>query len=232
MAIVVAGSPVRNRAWIVGRSIHGLRAAGANEFFYLVNDCEDDTEDVLWQEGADFKVLNTGEPGWHRGNRKKGWHGDMRYQFDNLAKVRNAWREHLLEFYPEATHYWSCDSDIVPDADCLQYLLDADKPCIGARIPSGQVSFNFMLGRDDEGPRRNREEHEYVKRKEPFEVTLTGACMLIRRDVLESVQWDYHQRGEDIPFSEACTKLGYGPWLHPLARGTHYMGDTPDEVWR
>lgn len=230
MTFVVAGGPVRDRGWIVGRSADALRAAGADALFYFANDCSDDTEDVLLAKSVDFRSLHTGKEGYCRGVRREGWKGHN-HAFDHLADMRNLWAEQALAIYPQATHFWSCDSDILPDPDCLQKLLAADKPCIGAYVRNSPISFNFTLGMDEEGARRNGQETEASKGSEPFEVTLTGACMLIRRDVLERTRWGYHKRGEDHIFAQSCIAQGYGLWFHPKARGAHHMGQTPDEVW-
>lgn len=227
--MIVAGGPVRDRGWIVGRSIDALRENGVEHLFYLANDCSDDTEAVLASKLVFIRGITTGNPGYWRGERREGWAG-YRYEFAHLAEMRNQWRESVLDLYPEATHFWSCDSDILPKPDCLKLLLAADKPCIGAYVRNSPVSFNFTLGRDAEGARRDGRETEWSEKTEPFEVTLTGACMLIRRDVLENVKWGDHPRGEDHIFAQQCIDKGYGLWFHPLARGVHHMGQTPDEV--
>jgi hypothetical protein len=229
-AFVVAGGPVRDRGWIVGSSIDALSANGADALFYLANDCQDNTETILYQKGVRYETVKTGKEGYCRGERREGWKGH-RYVFDHLADMRNLWADYALDLYPQATHFWSCDSDIAPDEDCLPLLLEADKPCIGARVRNSPVAYNFMLGMDSGGARRSGGEAQALESTEPFEVTLTGACFLIRRDVLESTDWGFHDRGEDLVFSQGCIDQGHGLWLHPRARCTHYMGQTPDEVW-
>ena len=37
--------------------------------------------------------------------------------------------------WPQATHLWVVDSDILPAPDCLEKLLEVDQPVVGAYVP-------------------------------------------------------------------------------------------------
>lgn len=247
---VVAGCPVRNRGWIVEDHADALTDQSTlpppNRIFYLVNDCEEDdlTEDTLGQlvyEGRDwisFEVFNTGHPGWHRGSREDGWKTGPHptYHEDNCAnnaRVRNRWIERALKLWPQATHLWSVDSDVLPKKDCLERLLAADKDIVAAVVRNGERAYNFMLDWIDFEPARTGHEADAVAGDAPFPVSLLGACVLIRREVLVReplVRFAAHPRGEDFPFCEAARLAGYQLWVEPRARTEHWMGK--DEVWR
>lgn len=229
---VVAGGPIRNRGWIVSKSIDAILANGVEQLYYLVNDCEDDTIEVLERyPQVTYQVWNTGYHGWQRGSKELGGQDPNRYSYDNLAKLRNKWAQSLLAFFPEATHAWNVDSDIAPGPGSLKLLLESGKPAIANAVPCSPSACNFTLGKDDLGARRNGQELLRINDREPFVVTVTGACMLLSREVLENCKWSDHFRSEDNSICMEMAEKGYGPWLHPLARGTHYMSPDPKTHW-
>lgn len=220
MAFVVAGGPVRNRGWVVGSHIAALRANGVDRVFHLVNDCEDDTEAVVRGAGEDYAVRNTGVRGWHRfGHDPETFPKRYKYDIENLARLRNAWAELALASWPEATHLWSCDSDVLPEPGALDLLLALDKPAVAAPVRNGLAHWSFcgMLG--DE---RHLTHMLLPETNEPFRVDLTGACFLIRRDVFEAgVRWRATDMGEDAGFALECRERGIEQWVEPRAHTTH-----------
>lgn len=239
---VVAGCPAKNRAWALPRWYAALMAQPQlwrkpDAVFVLLNDSDDDSEILLnemsvassWLRDTphlSYGVVNTGDPGYDRIY--------PRYSTANLATVRNYWIERALHRWPELTHLWSCDSDVLPDADVLEKLLASDKPVIAAVVANhatGSV-FNYFTGEDADGPRRHGLDSILWSMAEvPFEVTMTGACVLIRRDVLDAgVRYADHARGEDVAWSKAASEAGFPLYVHPKALTSHLQKD--NTVWR
>lgn len=239
---VVACCPARNRAWALPRWYASLSAQSRRPDAALVlsNDCSDDTKHVLRQ-----LQRGSGLPGrleLHRGiyntYTSSGSERDStpKYDIANLAAVRNECVAQCLKEYRQLTHLWSVDSDVVPDADVLSLLLAADVPIVAAVVRNSDAAgvFNYMCGwqrpygnGDDNVnvlPRRDGSESSKLERTEPFVVTVTGACVLIRRDVIDAgVRYDAHPQGEDVAWSLDAQRHGYMLAVHPLARTSHYM---------
>jgi len=223
----MVASPVRNRAWILPEFLAALRALDhpppCLSFYFLANDCTDASVDILraWDApGSAVRVeeRSTGVVGWNRYQ----W---PRYDFDNLANLRN----HIVARFLEsaATHLFSVDSDIVVPPSALRELLVADRPVV-----AGVIS-NFPGVPVEESPAHNfmfRSGNLYAhSRTVPagvFEVDVTGAVVLIRRDVLEAgVRYAAHGWGEDIAFCEHARRRGFHLWAHGGVRCEHRMED-------
>jgi GT2 family glycosyltransferase len=249
---IVAGGPVRNRGWIIGRHLDSLAAqtVAPGAIFHLLNDSSDETEAVYQgSEWADcYEVFNTGHPGWSRGTRASGWRetddGTLLRNADayaNLARVRNRWIDRALKYHPQATHLWSVDSDVLPDPDVLEKLLTADEAVVAAVVRNSERTYNFMQNYEYGEPQRSGMEDSYVRNVSPeatFEVTLLGACVLIRREVVSDRDWGAHCRfgphpiGEDVPFCQAAQAAGFKLWLEPRARTRHFMDGPGKEPLR
>jgi len=177
-----------------------------------------------------------------------------RRRIDRLAYLRNYYVDRFLAEFPNATHLWSVDSDVLPDPDVLARLLRADRAIVGARVrnspaPEGRA-YNFWMGWDYRSPivprpRRVGTEHEYVDVYDDlvdptdrvvssnplYMVSLIGACVLIRRDVLESgVRYADDRDGEDIPFCKAARTREYSIYIDLGARTSHVQRDGSE--WR
>lgn len=251
---VVAGCPVRNRAWIIERHVAAVKEqAPRPTCFYLVNDSDDRTEQFLYEcmPGAldDYEVFDTNHQGYTRTGEHR-YHDD---QHANLASLRNHWIERALELYPQASHLWMVDSDVVPDPDCLEKLLAADKDIVAGVVRNGDGAWNFMTvselvhGVGDVPTRTRVDEVNLHHETDPFEVSLLGACVLVKREVLErktqekaeffdatifyqpsvpAVRFWSHPRGEDFTWCSAAKAAGFDLWLQPLARTMHWMSET------
>jgi GT2 family glycosyltransferase len=194
----------------------------------------------LWTVHAER--YDTGHPHYERGS---GYTVD---HHANLASVRNRWIERALAQWPQATHLWMVDSDVLPEPDCLALLLAADKDVVAAPVRNGEKAWNFMSGyRHHEGsvePVRMPGEAEMLAAGAlPFEVALLGACTLVRRAVLDTwigvdpavgvntphqppqplVRFAPHPRGEDLAFCAAARAAGYQLFVEPRARTAHWM---------
>jgi hypothetical protein len=250
---VVACIPIRNRAWIVERQLAAFQAQRFERMvgFYLAGDCEDDTLGRLARRPAvTVEVFDTGCPAWHRSR-------EPRYSLNdhaNLALVYNRMIDRALELWPQATHLWLCDSDVVPEPDCLRLLLEADKDVISAVVALGpEGPWNFMCEENPvskEAERSGTEETLLELVRYPFPVTFLSACTLVKREVLETLtrvtgyfdssnvdmktrdgcRFAPHPHSHDFPFVASLRAAGYYLWVHPLARTAHHISET--EVYR
>jgi hypothetical protein len=235
---VIAATIARNRAWILPTWLRAVssQTIPPDAIYILLNDCTDDSRRVILENAPDsvplfVQEMNTGETGWDR--------IEPRYSTANIAKLRNEMVDRVLRRWPGATHIWSVDSDVEPAADCLELLLGEDRSIMAAVVRNGDKVWNFMCGLERKGenlePTRYGDEGlrlEYLS--ETFSVYLLGACVLIRRGVLESddpVRYGANPRGEDFPFCSLALEIGYSLFVHPLARTRHHMrqGEAPLE---
>lgn len=227
--MIVAGGIVRNRAWILPRHLEAVTLNGPARLFYVTGDNDDDTVGKLrdWQydeftEGGPEKLRyhlhDTGFPGWHRS-------GEPRYSSENMAPLRNLWGEEAVRRWPQLTHLWVVDSDVLPAADVLSRLLALNRPIAGAWVPGCTPCEGWSYERG-----RAVRSHWEERRGEPFRATMLGGCYLIRRDAWDAgLRWSPHPQGEDGGFGDSARKLGLEMWADPLARCEHVMEEPKEK---
>lgn len=129
------------------------------------------------------------------------------------------------------THLLTLDSDVEPPINTLKRLLACDAAlasgCYRLHMPSGLkwASHEFRAGKyylHDKLP----------DEKNPFWADAGGAgCLLIRRDVLEQMQWpwfkwtefeDGTQQSEDVYFFKKCNAAGLQVRFDPQVICRHY----------
>jgi hypothetical protein len=127
------------------------------------------------------------------------------------------------------------DSDVIVPPHALHELVAADKPVVAgviANLPGLSVeespAHNFLFRCGD------LYRHERTVPEGVFEVDLTGAVVLIRRDVVEAgVRYEGRRSGEDVGFCEQAKAKGFRLWCHGGVRCDHRMNDpaqpTPSE---
>lgn len=220
MTRVVVGCPTRHRGHLLPRWCDAVRK-GTVAAALLAND---DPHFVAQKDALlcvrpelygwlRFMRVTTGEPGWHR--------IAPRYNMANLARLRNVLVDFVHAVDRDFTHFWSCDSDVIPDAGCLEKLLALDVPVAAAVVENGNTAWNFIIG-----DRRNASEPGALRAGEPFRVAMTGACYLIRRDVLDAgVRYGDNPRGEDFEFCRSAREKGFDLWVVPGATTQHLMED-------
>ena len=150
---------------------------------------------------------------------------DIRYiavQGQPIDQVRNRLMRHLLMDY-ECTHILMLDSDVVPPDDIVDLLLECDAPIASAIVPimlQGAIVAN--VGKD------SKFLVNWSGIDKPFDVDVCGAgCVLIRRDVAETVPWPWFRDredktqnsriGEDVYFCHKAGKYGFTIKAHPDA---------------
>lgn len=228
--LVAVGCPIRNREWILPRYLGALGRlqypVDRLRFGFIVNDCQDRTEELLraWDRKPHIEVVDLGFPAWTR---------SQGYSLANLARLRN----HLLEWFisSEAAYLFSVDSDILVPPDSLQRLVAHDRPVISLIVcntperrlrsqrplRAGRLAYNIMRLDEDGQPVHL---YDQYPRGGLFEVAITGAACLIRRDVLEAgTRYAYHPLGEDVFFCQEARRRGFSIWCDSRIQGRHEM---------
>lgn len=204
MAKVFIGAPVRNRAWVLGRHLDSLMAQDVDkEFKYILNDSEDETEQILIDQGIPYVTHNLG---------KKYGHVRGQYSYGNLALLRNILLHEFLQ--SDCDYLLSIDTDIIIPEGSLQQLIDNDLDVCSMLIQNHPKikAHNAMIG--------GRHVPEFKEGIIP--VDLTGAVYLIKREVVEAgARYALHPIGEDEPFCEQARRHGYRLFVDTRLRPIH-----------
>lgn len=204
MANVFIGAPVRNRAWIMERHLQSLKQQTVNKhFFYILNDSEDQTEQILNDHQISYMTHNLGKTFGHlRGQ----------YAYHNLALLRNILVDEFLK--SDCDYLFSIDTDIIIPEHSLEQLIENDKDICAMLIRNHPriKAHNAMIG--------GKHVPEFSEGVIP--VDLTGAVYLIKREVIEAgVRYSSHPIGEDAPFCEHAQQLGYELYVDTRLRPVH-----------
>lgn len=220
---VVAGGIVRNRDWVLEDSIQSLRANNVNALYYLTGDNIDNTRKILLDNGIKHTCWDTGHPGWRRGE----------YTSKIMGMLRNQWVEDALYVYPEATHLWSVDSDVIVPSNALDALLSHDKDVMAAYVPvaGGAIPIHMYGWSDVEGhPVRTGDERHISSQIR--RCTLVGACVLMKTSMLKKCMPVYGAdgQGEDGYAARIFRNNGIEQWVDPIVICEHRM-EIPTE-WK
>lgn len=179
----------------------------------VVADNADDSETraIVTRNGAHY-VAAPGNPGCGAG----------------LAIAEQA----ALSAFPDLTHVWVLDDDVVVEPDTLGLLLaamtEAGSACPQAADAQGRL--NWFPGLLDRAKfsilRRAATPCDFLRicgsSPEPFSWA-TGVALLVARETLVKAglhRGDFWMRGEDLDFSLRCTEVAAGVYV-PKARVAH-----------
>ncbi len=128
------------------------------------------------------------------------------------------------------SHLLFLDSDVVPPADCLERMLDVDRPVVCGIYPLVIENVLCTSVARKLAPNTYGFLHDFPD--DPFEIDAAGmGCCLIAREVFERIAdpWfkfelrsDGHMTGEDIYFFERCAEVGIRPLALPQLLGSHH----------
>jgi len=138
-----------------------------------------------------------------------------------------------------------------PTSNILNRLIAWDKPIVAALVYNGltmgnqgDAAYNFMtkiseqhldgsaryihrplgLLEIDSTWKRDKEPPYFYRMVDLPKVCMTGACMLIRKDVLDAgVKFSMHEQGEDISFSENAIAKGFDCYMDFTQQVHHVM---------
>lgn len=240
--MIVAGGPIRNRAWCVRDHVLALDAAAREAdvdmiYCYVLGDSTDDTNTALLsaikKTGRCFTIIDRSDPPDAGHSRT----GTPRYSLHNLAQARQQWVSVSLCDVP--SHLWSVDSDIIVHPSSLVHLLDSYAHMAGARVNLSQHNpniYNCMTRwAHDAQPYRNGDEHKCANFIYPIQCAWTGACVLYRAEVFDDLGCEYYNstianthplRMEELEIVRKLRDNGIKPVWVPAARTTHLMVPT------
>lgn len=218
------GAPIqRNRGWIVQDYLNHIYNLDypKNEIhlaFFLNGTPLDDTGEYLFEfkskfgdqyAWCDIWVMDDDGDDSDRKNRN----------YNHFAHVRNVW---LSMRRASDTHIFSVDSDILLPPNILKNLLSNKLDVVAAPI----INFDCPLGKQYNFLFKENE-HTYSSGDElPNELTevdATGACILIKKEVLDKgASFGYHYQGEDLSFCHSIQRLGYQLFIDPRITPKHY----------
>lgn len=156
-------------------------------------------------------------------------------QSQSVDENRNKIIYKHLQNDPDMTHMFFLDSDTVPGVDAVQLLMDLNMPIATGicpmLMPGSQLAWNVRL---PDG--RGWWPVERALPRTPFTTKHTGgACLLVERNVLETMGWPWFQRCEghpsgglqvgcsgDVFFCEKAGKAGLQIWAHPAVKCSHW----------
>lgn len=186
---IVIGCPVEGREWIIGRYLNSISnqvvpsGCDIEYAFVMGNKGLDKTADRI----IDFMKTHPGTFAYiRRDGARSSLRREDRYDYNYLARARNTLMALAFETL-EADYLLSVDSDILLPPDALAKLmahqLDAVAACVCNSMANPDI-MNWMMKNAD-GTRYTRAGLKLPDQDFPFQVDLTGACMLIDRHVWE-----------------------------------------------
>lgn len=222
---VMIGCPVRDRAWILPRYLQCLLNLDYPqhelEYAFIINDCQDNTADLLEQFAVEQK-----SPVRLVYNNNSGYTGCSRgyYSFSRLAELRN----HLLNQFlnSECAYLFSLDSDILVSPPTLPALLENQCDIVSALVFNGFISGNQPVY----NILRRNEKEQFVHitdfaRNVLLRVDCTGAACLIKRKVIADYGIRYSARwgAEDIAFCMEASRQGLKIYCDTRVECCHIM---------
>lgn len=241
--MIVAGGPIRNRAWCVRDHVLALDAAAREadvdlRYCYVLGDSTDGTHDTLLsalrETRRKYYIIYRPDPDGIGHSRD----GEHRYSLHNLAQARQQWVD--VSILNSPSHLWSVDSDIIVHQSSLSQLLAAGCYMAGARVQLSELNpdiYNVMFQWDQSPigpgqPYRGGNEHKFAGWVHPIPCTWTGACVLYRSEVFTELGCQYWNddiaatnplRMEELSIVRKLRDNNIRPWWVPAARTTHLM---------
>jgi len=188
------------------------------QYYILGNDLKPEMREILYKLADDrFTIVNITrglEPDQRSKNRK----GD---NYAKFATIRNMVLDYVLG--TDAEYYVSVDSDIIVHPDMVSSLVKRmkDNPEYGM---IGAIVNNTMIGdKSRKYPHAiynfgvqtatiKRPLCKFKNKGEFFQVAYTGACMIMRMDMLRKhpdIRWGPHRQGEDIYMCDRIEEYGW-----------------------
>jgi GT2 family glycosyltransferase len=230
---ILIACPIRNRAWILLEYLTHLQNLNYPKeniaFHFVVNDSTDDTKKMLrtWKNcyekyyryikisEINFGVPKDLEEGEGRDGSVKITQTRHNYTYKTLSILRNLILD-FADFDETCSYLFSVDSDILVNPETVNDLLmvlSTNKDIVGSCISNGGRCFNFL-------PLSGKREI-IPENQNPFEVRLTGACMMVSRKVFSNkkIRYSPENSGEDEGFCKSAKALGFKSYVYVDPRG-------------
>jgi len=214
---ILIASPIQNRGWILPYFLDHIKNIEYDKsnlgLFFLFNDSSDNSYSIISKNLLELKnifrtvkilSIDIGMPPDKRNNIRR----DRTYSW--LAILRNIIIEYFLN--TDYDRLFMIDCDILVKPDSLKKLLSFNKDIISIAIANDRG-----IGQATNVLKKQKESTIYIhiplkdiNSEIPFECDLTGACILINRNVLKShCRYSRTNIGEDLGFCEECKKNGF-----------------------
>ncbi len=221
MKNILIASPIRNRSWILSEYLYFLSRLDYPKknlsFHFILNDSLDSSAEIL----ADWKAAHEKEYRYIRISEVNfdyphDWGEDRvvtaeamlnrkNKTYKSLSVLRNLILD-LAWLDMDVDYLFSVDSDILVNPDILNKLLATNKDIVAGLIGNGNFNYNFM----PLAGHRN-----ILPLEKLFEVTTTGAVMLISRKVFENklIRYSPEKTGEDEGFCMSARTHGFKSYV-------------------
>ena len=217
---VLIGCPVRNRGWILPEYLTRLEQIDYPKdklaFHFILNDSHDESRFWLenWKEinEDNYRYIKITEHNFgypeDLGASGNGREGSVEiskvrheYTYKALAELRNLLLD-SAQGDEKIDYLFSVDSDILIKPNLLNKLINSEKDIIAGLISNGHNAYNFF--------HIDNKNRGIVPEEEIFEVSMTGAVVLISKNVFNNkgIRYLYNLKGEDIGFAETAKKNG------------------------
>ncbi|MDT3699648.1 MAG: hypothetical protein RO469_09480 [Thermincola sp.] len=241
---ILVACPVNSRDWIIPYYLRNLFNLDYDrtliDIYWIVNNSSDKSLTLL----QDFKQQYERE---YRSieidvyNSKKKFTDERKFEIRKkysyywLAELRNKLLKKCLDL--DADYLFSSDCDILLRSDILKRLISHNKHIISSLLYNGYLVAKSL----DEACKypnilrkvgNNRYEHIVNYRvkhpeKNPIGTTipcdLTGACILISKEVCSKAKYGWHIQGEDEYFCRSAKEAGYDIWCDISMYSQHVM---------
>ena len=235
---ITIAAPIRNREWILHHYLKALEKIdypkNKIELFFMLNDSNDSSVDILRQFRKESKnkykrirveTYNRNIPEDNRDFKIRN-----NYVYTHLSILKN-----YVMTKVRTDKLLFIDSDILVQPDIINKLLKSDKDIISGLIWNGYIvnpdkpySFPNIMKLDINDVYTHIV-NNYVKRTKHLtqshlmKVDLTGAVIMISKEVYKSVKYGFHPQGEDAYFCKMAQSKGFELFCDLSAFSHHIM---------
>lgn len=216
------GCPVYNREWILPTWFDCLYAqedvnlSEVNLVFGYTQG-EDRTLDYICEQEKNFKHICIVDC-----NDLPAFDNRDPARFFPLVEIRNRIIDALLA--TDTDMYFSYDSDIIIQPDCLKTLIADDKDIVGPWMdivpPGGIPNCASRIGATTAFRRIKPYDRNYPIGS-VYRVDTVFAVFLMKRKVFENCRYYWHTGGEDFGWALDVAAKGYESWIDGTTIATH-----------
>lgn len=218
---VVVGAPVAAREWALPRWFECLYAQTRppDEFVFVIKDVDGDrSRELLHEMGPKPPKLSYAIDQSRYVPRMERNHVGAEYVYADFAWRRNRLLQMVRKREPDV--FISLDSDLLlEDPTTIERLLELlERAPVAAPLtylhPSGPAgecyNAGFWQGGEPGSPTRAWRRATAQEAHGTIPVDIPMAAVAMRRQVVDTCKYDYHQQGEDMGFAQDLDRLGYG----------------------
>ena len=218
MKKVLIAAPVQDRLWILKYYFKAIEKLDYNHknlgLFFVLNECDKSVVDYFKIKKTEFEEkfrefefieINIGMPKDSRTNIRR------KRTYSWLAILRNIIIEYFLN--KDYNYLFMVDSDIILKPESLKKILGYNKDIISIAIANDRgrgYATNVLVKC---GLSYKHVPLKDIPERYPMKCDLTGACILIKREVLEKhCRYRRTDIGEDLGFCEEARDRGFTLW--------------------